>query len=123
MIKCKKLEEQYNIFRVIWKLGHKDLISAISDYDYGCYLCMDGIKISDDEPLKNWKDDEKDVRLRYTGNTCITSVANRFFDYIGAHLPIIAQIHEMLCEYLRQYGVILDMSVQTLDVEYLRKHL
>lgn len=122
VIKCRELEEKYKNFKVFWKLEHDKMISVISDYDYGCFLCMDGIRIPEDEPLKNWKDNEKEVKLRYTGHTCITSMANRFFDYLDAHLPIIAQIPEMLCEFLGQYGVILDMSVQTLDIEYLKKH-
>lgn len=94
------------------------MICQISTYDYG--LCVWTNEKIPDYPIGAevlsggiWTCTEGSYRY---------SVANRYFDYIDAELPIITTLPEKLCEYLQQYDVIIRMNSSNLDVDYLRRN-
>lgn len=114
----QSLEKKYKNFKYFLKVEHKDLINRISTYDYG--LCI-------------WTSEEIPVypvgaetitggSMTCTEGTYRYSVANRYFDYIDAELPIITTLPEKLCEYLQQYDVVVGMNSSNLDVDYLKKN-
>lgn len=58
----------------------------------------------------------------YLRGTYMLSMAQKFFDYIDAGLAVIANTQTRLCEYLEQYGVLIRMDTDQLDIDYLKKH-
>lgn len=112
------LQRKYKNFKYFLKVEHRDLICRISTCDYG--LCVWTNEQIPDYPIGAevllggiWTCTEGSYRY---------SVANRYFDYIDAELPIITTLPEKLCDYLQQYDVIVRMNSSNLDVEYLKKN-
>lgn len=112
------MQKKYKNFRYFLQVEHRDLICRISAYDYG--LCVWTNEQIPDYPVGAevlsggiWTCTEGSYRY---------SVANRYFDYIDAELPIITTLPEKLCDYLQQYDVIVRMNSSNLDVDYLKKN-
>lgn len=110
--KCKELELKYENFRVFMGYEHQDILKRIQEYDYGCFLCTGGEVIPDDMSVDG----------RYLGITHKDAVSNKFFDYLDAGLPIIATLQRTLCDYLEEYGVLIKMNIDNLDIQYLQKN-
>lgn len=113
-----QMKKKYKNFNFFYKVEHKDLIHRLSAYDYG--LC-----IYTNEEIPTYPIGAEIVSrgtLTCTEGTYRHSVANRYFDYIDAELPIITTLPEKLCEYLQQYDVIIRMNIGNLDVDYLKRN-
>ena len=49
--------------------------------------------------------------------------ANRYFDFFNAGIPVVSSCEcKRQAEYLKQYGVLVDMTIEDLDIEYLNKN-
>lgn len=109
---CEMLEKKYRNFKVYWKLGHKEMMEKIKDYDYGIQLSTGGEEIPDYVTVDN----------RYYGIAFKDSVGNKVFDYLEAGIPIITTMPKKLCSYLDDYHVMVKMDLSNFDIEYLRKN-
>ncbi len=111
----KELEQKYAFFRVFKKVNHEELIQRISEYDYGT-------DIFTNEKIPAYPLGAETIGYGYlcTEGSYRYSVANRYFDYIDAELPVITTLPEKLCEYLKQYHVIVEMNSNNLDIAYLK---
>ncbi|MDE6946606.1 MAG: hypothetical protein K2P14_05415 [Anaeroplasmataceae bacterium] len=105
------LSMEYPNFKVFWGTKYDDLISNISEYDYGCYWSTDGVEIPLLEADENG----------FTGSSYENSVPNRYFDYIDAGLPIIAVQPKKICNYLEKFGVVVKMTISDIDIDFLKK--
>ena len=110
--KLEELEKIYAGFKVFYGMKYNELIFKISGYDYGCFLMTGGKDIPEEESIDN---------LHY-GSSYINSIANRYFDYLDANIPIIGTLPKKQCDYLEKYGVIVKMNLPDLDIEYLKKN-
>lgn len=110
--KLKKLEEEYSNFKVFYGMTYNELLVGISEYDYGCFLMMGGKRIPGMESIDNV----------YYGSIYINSTTNKFFDYLDAGIPIISTESERLCEYFKRYGVVVEMDISSLNIDYLKKN-
>ncbi len=110
---CRRLEEEYDNFKVFWKCEHKEVLNMISEYDYGIQLCTgEGKDVPDDVSING----------RHYGSAYKNAVSNRFFDYLDAGIPIVATQPRKLCDFLAEYNVVIKMDLSNLDVEYLRNN-
>lgn len=110
--KLDRIEEKYCNIKFFYEVEYHQLIHTISKYDYGSFLMTAGKKIPD----------QKSIDHVYYGSVYINSIANRFFDYLDAGIPIIGTYPEKQCAYLDQYGVIVKMNTSDLDIDYLKKN-
>lgn len=110
--RLKELERKYSNFKFFCGTAHKELISIISGYDYGCFFMTGGKDIPETESIDNM----------YYGSNYINSEANRYFDYLDAGIPIIATSPKKQCEYLYSLKVLVKMDVSNLDIGYLKKN-
>lgn len=110
--KLEELEKKYAGFKVFYGMKYNELIFRISGYDYGCFLMTGGKNIPEEESIDN---------LHY-GSSYINSIANRYFDYLDANIPIIGTLPKKQCDYLDEYGVVVKMNLPDLDIEYLKKN-
>lgn len=109
---CSMLEQKYSNLKFIFNTIHSELIQRISEYDYGCFLYMDGKQIPNTITIDNC----------YYGSEHINSVCNRYFDYIDANLPIIGTRPLKLCDFLEEYGIVVKMNLSSLNIEYLKEN-
>ncbi|MBD5476931.1 MAG: hypothetical protein HDR17_13295 [Lachnospiraceae bacterium] len=110
--RLRELESEYSNFKVFYGTAHSDLISKISEYDYGCFLMTDGRDIPELESINN---------ISY-GSNYINSEGNRFFDYLDAGIPIIATRPKKQCEYFDDLGVLVKMNISNIDIDYLKQN-
>lgn len=113
MKKLKELNEKYGNF--FFEVGHspEEIIQSISLYDYGCSLDCFGRIPTEAECIEKG--------FSYLPGVYEISAANRQFDFLNAGLPIIASYDgRRQIEYLKKYGVIVDMFLESLDIEYLK---
>ncbi|KAI4450882.1 hypothetical protein C823_005419 [Eubacterium plexicaudatum ASF492] len=109
--KLELLESQYFNFKAFYEIEHNDLITRISEYDYGCLLSTEGKEIPEMVSIDGV----------YYGSTFQYGVLNKYFDYLDAGIPIIATGHKKFCDYFERLGVLVKMNVSTLDVDYLKE--
>lgn len=107
-----KLEKEYSNIKFFYGIEYNELISKISEYDYGCYFMTAGQDIPAHKSIDNM----------YYGSIHINSVLNRFFDYLDAGMPIITTSPKKLCEYLERYNVIVNMNISNLNIDFLKKN-
>lgn len=112
MEKCRQLEDKYDNFKVFFGYEHYQLLNIIEGYDYGCFFGTAGKKVPD----------EISVDGRYLGTVLKDAIANKFFDYLDAGLPVVATIPYKMCDYLNDYKVLIRMDTDNLDVDYLREN-
>lgn len=110
----KKLKKEYANFEYYIGYSPSELIYAISKYDYGCDFYVQGRYPTDQECMDN-------NFLRLSG-TYEVSTTNRLFDCINSGIPVVAIVPKKQIVYLKSFGVVVDMSLQNLDVEYLKKN-
>lgn len=111
-IKLDKLEKEYSNFKVFYGMKYEKMISAIAEYDYGCSFMTGGKDIPEQESIDNV----------YYGSTYMNSVANRFFDYLDANIPIIGTLPKKQCEFFERFGLIAKMDISDLDIDYLKEN-
>lgn len=107
--KLEKFEKDYSNVKFFYGMEYNELLIKISEYDYGSYFMTDGKDIPEQKSIDNI----------YYGNVYNDSIVNRFFDYLDAGLPIISTLPQKQCNYLDQYGVIVKMNINNLDIDYL----
>lgn len=108
----KRLREEYINFNFFVGYPPQKLIQSISKYDYGCSLFHSGRIPTDTECI------EKGYR-RLPGAYEVSAI-NRHFDFLNAGIPIISSYEgREQMDYLKKYGVIVDMDLESLDIEYL----
>lgn len=112
----ESLTKKYKNFKYFMRVEHKELIGRISAYDYG--LCIYTNENIPDYPME--AEVLADGKMACTEGNYRYSVANRYFDYLDAELPIITTLPEKLCEYLQKYHVIVKMNSSNLDIAYLK---
>lgn len=110
--KIEKLEKKYSNFKVFYGIKYNEMIVKISEYDYGCLFMTGGKEIPELESIDNV----------YYGSAYINGVANRFFDYLDANIPIITTAEKKQCQFLERYGVIIPMNICNIDLDYLKKN-
>ena len=57
--------------------------------------------------------------LRMPG-TYEVSATNRYFDYINAGIPIVSDGGKRQCDYLKEFGVLVNMTLDSIDIQYLK---
>lgn len=110
----REVENDYRNFKVYYNIPHKELKKRLLDYDYGIQNTAGKYLMTDDQYRKEG--------CLYLRGTYMLSMAQKFFDYIDAGLAVIANTQTRLCEYLEQYGVLIRMDTDQLDIDYLKKH-
>lgn len=105
---CKQLEVKYNNFKLFYDTDHETLGERISEYDYGANLDKDGNIMPSDVSVNG-----------YSGHALQNGSCNYFFDFLDAGLPIITTSLPKFVEYLNQYHVVVEMTVDDLDINYL----
>ena len=109
MEECKKLESEYKEFKLWFKYNHNQVLERLRYYDYGCSLERSGKEIPDAIQATEF----------VNGLVYKRCAMAKHFDYIAAGLPILGTCPKMQCEYLQKYGVVVNMYVDNLDIDYL----
>ncbi|MDE7431207.1 MAG: hypothetical protein K2N34_04740 [Lachnospiraceae bacterium] len=107
-----ELEKKYAGFKFFCGTKYNEMIVRISEYDYGCFFATSGKDIPEQESIDDL----------YYGSIYLHAIANRYFDYLDANIPIIGILPKKHCDYLEKYGVIVKMNLSDLDIEYLKKN-
>ncbi len=110
--RLEELEREYFNIKFFYGTDYNELISRLSEYDYGCYFMTAGQEIPAQKSIDNL----------YYGSIYMNAVLNRFFDYLDAGIPIITTSPQKLCEYLDTYDVIVKMNLSNLNIDYLKKN-
>ena len=111
----KGLQEKYGNFRFYVGYAPKEMIQSISKCDYGCRLFHVGRMPTDAECVEKG--------YSHLADAYEVSATNRSFDFLNAGLPVIESYDERRqTDYLKKYGVIVDMDMDNLDIEYLMEN-
>ena len=110
----RKVENEYSNFKAYYNIPHGELKKRLLDYDYGIQHTAGKYPMTDDQYRKEG--------CLYLWGTYMLSMAQKFFDYIDAGMAVIANSQIQLCNYLSQYGVIIHMDTDRLDIDYLKQH-
>lgn len=108
---CRQCESKYNNFKFYLDTERGQLLTKLSQYDYGCNLYTKGEMPPEDYIIDNM-----------TGSCMRNYERNTFFDYFSAGLPMIATMPQKFIEYMQKYDVIIPMNTSNLDIDYLRKN-
>jgi len=110
-----ELKRKYKNFQFFIGYSPKRMIQNISRCDYGCCLFHSGRLATDEECMK--KGYYRLPGIYEVGAT------NRYFDFFNAGIPVVSSCEcKRQAEYLKQYGVLVDMALEDLDIEYLVKN-
>ncbi len=110
-----ELKRKYENFNFFIGYPPKRIIQNISRCDYGCSLVHSGRLPTDEECIKKGF-------YRLSGLYEV-GAANRYFDFFNAGIPVVSSCEcKRQAEYLKQYGVLVDMTIEDLDIEYLNKN-
>ena len=110
-----ELKRKYENFHFFIGYSPKRMIQNISRCDYGCNLFHSGRLPSDEECMKKGY-------YRLSGIYEV-GATNRYFDFFNAGIPVVSSCEcKRQAEYLKQYGVLVDMALEDLDIEYLAKN-
>ena len=105
------LKKSYSNFNFYIHIEHDDLIRKLRTYDYGVSLhsgrCIPAWPINVDG---------------YCENSILNSTCNSFFDCISAGIPIVSSAPVSFCALLKSYGILVDMTVEELDLDFLMQH-
>lgn len=110
----REVEDEYPNFKVFYNISHGELKKKLLDYDYGVQNAAGKYFMTDDQYRKEG--------CLYLRGTHAISMSQKFFDYIDAGMAVIANRQIQLCNYLAQYGVIIRMDTDRLDIDYLKQH-
>ncbi len=108
----KQIRKQYKNFEYYIGYSPKKLIQCVAEQDYGCEFFMSGRIPSDEECINKGY-------LRMPG-TYEVSATNRYFDYINAGIPIVSDGGKRQCDYLKEFGVLVNMTLDSIDIQYLK---
>ena len=107
-----ELSKEYSFFKYYVGYTPQEIIKSISKFDYGCELHHSGYILSDAEFIEKG--------CFYLSGTYENSASNRYFDYLNAGIPLVAVYGRKQIEYLKEYGVLVEMSLENLDIDYLK---
>ena len=94
------------------RTSHLDFLNVLHSYDYGMNLCVN-------KEIPKWPESVEG----YSENSWINSMVNKYFDFLSAGVPIIADSPLAVARYLsEQYGCLVEMSAKDFDIEYLKQH-
>ena len=111
----KKLKEEYVNFNFFVGYSPKELIQSISMCDYGCVFYHSGRIRTDTECIEKG--------YFYFPGAYEVAATNKHFDFLNAGLPIVTSYDGMRqIDYLKKYNVIVDMTLENLDMEYLMEN-
>lgn len=110
-----ELKRKYVNFNFFIGYSPERMIPNISRYDYGCSLFHSGRLPMDEECI------EKGF-YRLSGIYEV-GATNRYFDFFNAGIPVVSSCEcRKQADYLKQYGVLVNMTLEELDIEYLAKN-
>ena len=89
-------------------IPYDELISELSQYDYGIVLTCDNV----------WDNECLGYNTKYK---YIYAATNKFFDFLDAGLPIVAAIPLEMAQFLSNKGVLLKWTNEQYDFDYLLK--
>lgn len=99
-IKLSKINTRFHFFK---EISYKKMLHLLSNYNYGSLIergnYMEGLKQT----------------LPYYVSKYIYSTTNKFFDYIDAGLPILAETPTMILKYLSSYGVVISVNLENFE--------
>ena len=106
------IEKEYSTIHFFFKTPYSAFINQLQAYDYGMELCVN-------KKIPKWPDAVEG----YSENSWINSTANKYFDFLSAGIPIIADNPLAMCKFLsKEYDCLVEMSAKDFDVDYLRRH-
>lgn len=111
----KEIESRFSNVCFFWNVGHKELVERLLEYDFGCEFYNEGFAPLPDSEIRYGIN-------RYYESVNINSVSNRFYDYLDANLPIVSMMPDRQMEFLGKYGVVVRMSLQKFDIEFLMQN-
>jgi len=110
---CSKLEECHTNIRFYFHVNHSELIERMKQYDYGLMLAKkNDVPRFYERPSYNYI---AEADYFFATN-------NKHFDFLAAGVPVVARNPVKQIEYLRQYGVVVEMGVENFDIDYLKKN-
>ncbi len=110
-----ELKRKYENFNFFIGYSPERIIQNISRCDYGCNLFHSGRLPTDEECM------EKGF-YRLSGIYEV-GATNRYFDFFNAGIPVVSSCEcKRQADYLMQYGVLVNMTLEDLDIEYLAKN-
>ncbi len=107
------IEKECNNVKFYYHVPHAELMERLQQYDYGTF------------PYRHSSPPEfvsENDGCYITSEKAVYPVGNKYFDYISAGIPVIADYPEKLCNYLEQFGVIVRMDIDRFDINYLKKN-
>ena len=109
--RCEDYQKEYRNFRFFLGTKYDDLLIRMREYDFGCELWTGGEEPPDDVMVGE-----------YSGSNYRNCVRNFFFDFIEAGLPVVTTASSRLWEYLSAYDIVVKMTLDNLDIDYLKQH-
>lgn len=109
--RCEDYQREYRNFRFFLGTKYDDLLIKMREYDFGCELYTGGEEPHDDVMVSG-----------YCGSIYRNSIRNIFFDFIEAGLPVVTTASSKLWEYLSAYDIVVKMTLDNLDIDYLKQH-
>ena len=106
------LKKIYSNFNFYVHVEHEDLIKKLRTYDYG--ICLYSGREVPEWPINN--------EDGYCENAVYNATSNKYFDYISAGIPIVASVPTSMCALLKSYGILVDMTLEELDLDFLMQH-
>ena len=105
------IEKEHNTIHFFYKTPHSKFIGKLQLYDYGMELCVN-------KKIPKWPDAVEG----YSENSWINSTVNKYFDFLSAGVPIIADNPLAMCRFLsKEYDCLVEMSAKDFDIDYLNK--
>ena len=115
MEKLCELKRKYANFNFFIGYSPEKIIQNISRCDYGCSLFHSGRLPMDEESVE--KGFHRLPGIYEVGAT------NRYFDFFNAGIPVVSSCEcKKQADYLKQYGVLVNMTLEDLDIKYLAKN-
>ena len=112
----QRLQEEYTNFNFFVGYTPQELIQSISKCDYGCCFYHSGRMRTDAECIEKG--------YFYLPGAYEVSATNKHFDYLNAGIPIVTSSYDgrKQIDYLKKYDVIVNMDLESLDIEYLMEN-
>lgn len=105
----EEYENKNPFFHYMGNVKHSELINKISNYDYGVCLI----------DRENYENCEK---YGHTKTELQYASTNKFFDYLGAGIPIVSYAHQKLVRKLEEEGMAINSFVEDFDFDMLKKN-
>mgnify|MGYP002626261553 CR=1 FL=1 len=108
----KMIEEENVTVHFYTQTPHVEFLEMLQSYDYGMNLCVN-------KEIPKWPESVEG----YSENSWINSMVNKYFDFLSAGVPIIADSPMAVTRYFSdQYECLVEMSAKDFDIDYLKRH-